>query len=179
MMILHLHHGSFFLHTRLQPHVPDIFRRARELGLSTSLDINWDPDERWNSTLLDVLALTDVFMPNEQEAFHLSGCSSLEDAAAWLRAQGVSIVTMKRGADGAGVYNGQQVYECVVTPATSGDSVGAGDSFDAGFLAGWLRGLPISQCLDIGCHCGRSVAGATGGLQGQLTWEAASQLAGI
>jgi uroporphyrinogen-III decarboxylase len=47
----HLHHGSFFLHTRLLPHVPAIFRRAKELGFTTSLDPNWDPDERWNSTL--------------------------------------------------------------------------------------------------------------------------------
>ena len=47
----HLHHGSFFLHTGLRPAIPAIFRRARALGLSTSLDTNWDPDERWNSTL--------------------------------------------------------------------------------------------------------------------------------
>lgn len=171
----HLHHGSFFLHTRLRPHMPDIFRRARELGLTTSLDTNWDPDERWNSTLADVLPLTDVFMPNEQEALYISGCSNLEDAAARLCAQGMSIVTIKRGIDGARVYYGQEMVECTVTPATGGDSVGAGDSFDAGFLAGWLRGLPMNQCLDIACHCGRSVASAIGGLQGQLTWEAVSQ----
>jgi len=64
----------------------------------------------------------------------------------------------------------------VVPPAVGGDSVGAGDSFDAGFLAGWLRGLPLKQCLDVACHCGRSVASAIGGLQGQPTWEAVSQL---
>jgi len=179
----HLHHGSFFLHTRLLPHMPDIFRRARELGLTTSLDTNWDPDERWNSTLADVLPLTDVFMPNEQEALYISGCASLEGAVTRLRAQGVPIVTVKRGADGARAYYGQEsqrtaMSECTVTPATGGDSIGAGDSFDAGFLAGWLRGLPVSRCLDIGCYCGRSVAGAIGGLQGQPTWETVSQLAG-
>jgi sugar/nucleoside kinase (ribokinase family) len=175
----HLHHGSFFLHTRLLPHIPDIFRRAKALGLTTSLDTNWDPDERWNSTLADVLPLTDVFMPNDQEACYISRGSDLEDAAARLRAQGVSIVTIKRGAGGARVYDAQRAYECVVAPATGGDGVGAGDSFDAGFLAGWLRGLPIDLCLDIACHCGRSVASAVGGLQGQLTWEAVSRLVGI
>ncbi len=168
----HLHHGSFFLHTRLLPHMPDIFRRARELGLTTSLDTNWDPDERWNSTLADVLPLTDIFMPNEQEALHITKCSRLEDAIARLHAQGVPIVTVKRGKDGARVYyQGQEVMECTVVPATGGDSVGAGDSFDAGFLAGWLRGLPLDHCLDIACQCGRSVASAIGGLQGQPTWE--------
>ena len=195
----HLHHGSFFLHTGLVPHVPDIFRRARELGLSISLDTNWDPDERWNSMLGEALPLADVFMPNDQEALYISGSATLEDAVAWFRAQGVAIVTIKRGPDGARLYWGPEaqrtaaqqtaaqqtaaqrtaVYECTVTPATGGDSIGAGDSFDAGFLAGWLRGLPLNQCLDIACQCGRSVASAIGGLEGQPTWEAVSQLIDI
>jgi len=170
----HLHHGSYFLHTRLRPHMPGIFCRARDFGLSTSLDINWDPDERWNSTLPDVLSLTDVFLPNDQEAIHLSGCSSLDEAAAWLRDR-VPVVAMKRGADGARLYYEQEMIECTVSPATGGDSIGAGDSFDAGFLAGWLRGLPMDRCLDIACACGRSVAGAVGGLAGQPTWADVSQ----
>jgi sugar/nucleoside kinase (ribokinase family) len=172
----HLHHGSFFLHTHLLGHMPDIFRRARTLGLTTSLDTNWDPDERWNSTLADLFPLTDIFMPNDQEALHISRCSNLEDAVAWLRARGVPLVTIKRGADGARVYGEAEVHECRVTPATGGDSVGAGDSFDAGFLAGWLRGLPMQECLDIACICGRSVASAIGGLLGQPAGETVSQL---
>jgi sugar/nucleoside kinase (ribokinase family) len=154
--------------------MPGIFCRARDFGLSTSLDINWDPDERWNSTLPDVLSLTDVFLPNDQEAIHLSGCSNLDEAAAWLRDR-VPVVAMKRGADGARLYYGQEMIECTVSPATGGDSIGAGDSFDAGFLAGWLRGLPMDRCLDIACACGRSVAGAVGGLAGQPTWADVSQ----
>ena len=168
----HLHHGSFFLHSGLRPHIPEIFRRARELGLTISLDTNWDPEERWNSTLAESLLLTDLFLPNEQEALHISGCAGLEEAVAWLHARGLpagAVVVVKRGVHGARVYDGDRVVECTVTPATGGDSVGAGDSFDAGFLAGWLHGLPPSQCLDIACRCGRSVAGAIGGLQGQLT----------
>ena len=170
----HLHHGSFFLHSGLRPHIPEIFRRARELGLTISLDTNWDPEERWNSTLAESLLLTDLFLPNEQEALHISGCAGLEEAVAWLHARGLpagAIVVVKRGVHGARVYDGDRVVECTVTPATGGDSVGAGDSFDAGFLAGWLRGLPLGQCLDVACRCGRSVAGAIGGLQGQPTWE--------
>jgi sugar/nucleoside kinase (ribokinase family) len=171
----HLHHGSFFLHTGLRPHLPHIFRRARALGLTLSLDPNWDPDERWNSTLAQALPLSDVFMPNDQEALHISGASSLADAVARFHARGVPIVTIKRGSDGAGVYAGQEAYECAVSPASGGDSVGAGDSFDAGFLAGWLRGLPLDQCLGIACQCGRSVASAIGGLKGQPTWETISE----
>ena len=167
----HLHHGSFFLHTRLRPRIPAIFQRAKVLGLTTSLDTNWDPDELWNSTLADMLPLTDIFMPNDQEALHISGKSDLGEAVAHFQARGVDIVTIKRGLDGADVYDGGEAHKCAVTPATGGDSVGAGDSFDAGFLAGWLRGMSLDRCLEIGCQCGRSVASAIGGVQGQLTWN--------
>jgi ribokinase len=168
----HVHHGSFFLQTGLRSAMPGIFRRAKELGLSTSLDTNWDPGERWNSTLAKTLALTDVFMPNEQEALHITRSADLEEAARQLRAWGIPLAAVKRGEEGARVYSQQGMVECSLTPAAGGDSIGAGDSFDAGFLAGWLRGLPPGQCLDIACRCGRSVAGTAGGLQGQPVWEA-------
>ena len=118
-------------------------------------------------------------MLNDQEARHISGRSSLEEAVVWLRGQRIPIVTVKRGADGAGAYYGQEVAECTVTPVTGGDSIGAGDSFDAGFLAGWLRGLPLSRCLEIAYTCGRSFAGEVGGLEGQPTWETVAGAVGI
>jgi sugar/nucleoside kinase (ribokinase family) len=167
----HLHHGSYFLHTQLRAQIPDILRRARALGLTVSLDTNWDPDERWNSTLQEALPLADILMPNEQEVRHISGCADLDDAVAWLHAHGVPTVVLKLGADGARAHTAQEAFTCNVTPATGGDSVGAGDSFDAGFLAGWLRGMSVDQCLDIACRCGRSVASAVGGLIGQPDWE--------
>jgi sugar/nucleoside kinase (ribokinase family) len=172
----HLHHGSFFLHTRLRPAMPAIFQRARALGLTTSLDTNWDPDEQWNSSLCALLPLTDVFMPNAQEASRISGADSLADAVNWFLQQGVSLVALKQGVAGAALYRIEEEHSLLLPPVTGGDSIGAGDSFDAGFLAGWLRGLPLDRCLAIASHCGRSVAGATGGLQGQLTWESAVRL---
>ncbi len=175
----HLHHGSFFLHTGLVSHMPDIFARARDLGLSTSLDTNWDPEEKWNSMLTELFPLTDLIMLNEQEARHITGRENLDEAAGWLRQRCVPTVTLKLGAAGARVYAEQTVLECGVTAATGGDSVGAGDSFDAGFLAGWLRGLPMDQCLKIACECGRSVASATGGLEGQPTWDMISTVLGF
>jgi sugar/nucleoside kinase (ribokinase family) len=162
------------LQTGLRPHVAALFRRARELGLSTSLDPNWDPDERWDSALKEALPLTDILMPNAQEALHISGQGTVAEALAWVHAQGVPIVAVKRGVNGALVDDGRGTRVRAVVPATGGDSIGAGDSFDAGFLAGWLRGLPLDQCLDIACQCGRSVANAVGGLNGQPTWATVS-----
>jgi sugar/nucleoside kinase (ribokinase family) len=151
-------------------------RQARALGLTTSLDTNWDPEERWNSTLAEALSHTDLFLPNEEEALHIAGCSGIEQAVAHFRALGIPLIAVKRGAQGAQAYDAQQRYECTTEPAPpGGDSVGAGDSFDAGFLAGWLRGRSIPECLEIGCRCGRAVTGAVGGLRGQPTWAEIAQ----
>jgi sugar/nucleoside kinase (ribokinase family) len=172
----HLHYGSFFLHTGLRPQARVIVQHARRLGLTISLDPNWDPDERWK--VADVLPLVDLFMPNEQEARFITGQAELAGAVGALQAGGVSLLTVKRGAQGALADDGRHTYVCAVEPARpGGDSIGAGDSFDAGFLAGWLRALPVEQCLHIACQCGRGVASAVGGLRGQPTWtELAAQL---
>ena len=170
----HLHHGSHYLHTGLQPAMPAIFGRARALGMSISLDTNWAPAETWNGGLPALLGMTDVFLPNDQEALRISRESSLDEAAAAFLRQGVRVVALKAGAQGATLYaDGLRVQRPVV-PVSGGDSIGAGDSFDAGFLAGWLRGLPLERCLEIGMACGRSVAGRIGGVAGQLTWEQVS-----
>jgi sugar/nucleoside kinase (ribokinase family) len=163
----HLHYGSYFLHTGLRPHTPAILRQARRLGLTVSFDTNWDPAERWNSTLQEALSLVDLAFPNEQEALYISRASSVERAAAIFIGRGVSVVALKRGARGASAFTGHSTYHCPVQPAAGGDSIGAGDSFDAGFVAGWLNGLDIQECLALACACGAAVAGGVGGLQGQ------------
>jgi sugar/nucleoside kinase (ribokinase family) len=60
----HLHHGSYFLLDRLQPRIPEILQQAKKSGLTTSLDTNWDPAEKWNGRLHEALAHTDIFLPN-------------------------------------------------------------------------------------------------------------------
>lgn len=168
----HLHYGSFFLHTGLKSHAPAIVQRARRFGLTISLDTNWDPEETWNSTLQATLRFVDVFLPNEQEMRHISRCASLRAAAAALRQQGVPLIAVKRGAEGAEAFSAEGHTVCSVQPADEGgDSIGAGDSFDAGFLTGRLRGLDLERSLEIACLCGRAVAGSVGGLAGQPAWD--------
>jgi sugar/nucleoside kinase (ribokinase family) len=179
----HVHHGSFYLHTNLLPAIPAVFRRAHELGVTTSLDTNWDPADRWQGQLDQILPHTDVFMPNDQEAQRiyerlsahpatgLAGLDPFTAPARYFLNLGVQCVTVKAGKQGAWVYTQQDHLAGQVKPVTGGDSIGAGDSFDAGFLAGWLRGYPLRQCLAISLTCGSSVAAQIGGLAGQPQWS--------
>jgi sugar/nucleoside kinase (ribokinase family) len=175
----HLHHGSFFLQTNLLPAIPGIFARARSFGLSTSLDTNWDPTEKWDGSLQDTLPLTDIFLPNEQEARLISRTFSVDEAIQVFQGMGVAIIAVKQGTKGALVVSQSERHTCVLPVVIGGDSIGTGDSFDAGFLAGWLRGLSLEQCLQIASHCGREVAAQTGGIRSQPNWKTVTQMAGI
>jgi len=167
----HLHVASYYLQTGLHPGLPDLFRRARSLGLTTSLDPNYDPAERWLG-VHDLLEVTDVFLPNDLEARSLTGASTV-DAAAEQLAQKVSSLAIKLGAAGAmGVQGGQKVM-LPSPPVTVVDTVGAGDSFDAGFLYGYLHGWGLEKSLWLAVACGALSTRAAGGVDAQPTLEEA------
>ena len=59
----HLHVGAYFLLEKLHPGAAALFRRAKKIGLTTSLDCNYDPAETWDSGIRQVLKFTDIFFP--------------------------------------------------------------------------------------------------------------------
>jgi len=167
----HLHVASYFLQTGLQPDLPALFRRARGFGLSTSLDTNYDPSELWNG-FDEVMSVTDLFLPNEKEALSLSKES---DISAALNSLGRKVETLgiKLGSEGAlGVRNGEYARVASISVDVV-DTVGAGDSFDAGFLYGYLNGWSLEKSLRLGCVCGGLSTRRAGGTDGQPTLDEA------
>ncbi len=114
----HLHVASYFLQTALQPGLPDLFRRAHGLGLTTSLDTNWDPDEKWKG-VHELLPLTDVFLPNENEAIAISGSRTVGQALEKL-GQEAGTVAMKRGGQGALACRGTETACAASAAGASG-----------------------------------------------------------
>jgi len=172
----HLHYGSLYLQTGLLPHWVEILQRAKRLGLSVSLDTNYDPQEQWDHDLERAFPFVDLLLPNEQEAMYLSGQASYGDAIAVLRKR-VPLLVVKRDIAGAVAWEAEREFaQSVFEAEAGGDGIGAGDSFDAGFLAGWLNGLPLASCLSIACQCGRAVAGGVGGVAGQPTQDDIDEL---
>jgi ribokinase len=169
----HLHVASYFLQTALQPGLPDLFRRAHALGLTTSLDTNWDPAEQW-AGVQAILELTDIFLPNAAE---VQAIASLPDTgAAAIRLAGLAgIVAVKQGAQGAIAAKDKQLIQAVPIPAQVVDTVGAGDSFDAGFLYGYLNRWHIDKALKLATACGAISTQSAGGTTGQATLEEAMQ----
>lgn len=171
--VRHLHVASYFLQDNLQPGLPGLFRRAHALGLTTSLDTNYDPSGMWLG-FDALLPLVDVFLPNEVEALALTRKGNLDEALEYL-SQHCKAVAIKLGAQGA---IGQVANQCVRVPSIPVqvvDTVGAGDTFDAGFLYGWLNGWSLEKSLKLACVCGSLSAQQAGGTRGQPTITEAMQ----
>ena len=167
----HLHVSSYFLQTGLRPGLPDLFARARGLGLTTSLDTNWDPAQEWNG-VLDVLDKTTIFLPNAAEACAIARTPEAAVAASRL-AMRAEIVAVKLGSDGALGAQGANIVQVPSFPVTPVDTVGAGDAFDAGFLYGYLQGWKLEKSLRFGAVCGALSTQASGGIEAQPTTEQA------
>jgi sugar/nucleoside kinase (ribokinase family) len=164
----HIHVSSYFLQAGLAADLPALFREAREAGATTSIDPNWDPTGEWDGGLLSLLAQTDCFLPNSVEARSISGVEDIDVAALTLAERG-SIVAVKFGQGGGLALSGDEVVRSESIPADVVDTTGAGDSFDAGFLAGRLAGLPLSRCLQLAVACGSLSTRAAGGTAAQPT----------
>jgi sugar/nucleoside kinase (ribokinase family) len=167
----HLHVASYFLQTNLQPDLPCLFQRARSFGLTTSLDTNYDPSEKWLG--FDALLPTvDILLPNKTEALSIAHSENIESAARQL-ADTCKLVAIKLGAEGAMLQTKDKTVAVPSIPVDIVDTVGAGDTFDAGFLYGYLNGWEMKKSLRLAVVCGALSLQAPGGTAAQPTLEEA------
>ena len=160
----HLRLSSYYLHRALRPQIPELFRAAKTAGLTTSLDTNDDPEDAWADDLQNVLPFVDVLLPNEKEACMIAHTDDLERAIAIL-AERVRLLVVKRGRAGAVARRGSERFRVEAFAVEAVDSVGAGDSFDAGFVHQFIRGEPIEECLKFGSLAGALSATRAGGIE--------------
>jgi sugar/nucleoside kinase (ribokinase family) len=160
----HFHLSSFYLQRKLQPDVPSLLRKLKALGLTTSFDCNDDPDDRWQGGLHDALQSVDILLPNAREAMLLTGARDIASAAEQL-ARTVPLVVIKLGAEGAMARRGSEQWSSPALRVDVVDPVGAGDSFDAGFLNAFLRGLDVQSCLSAGNMAGALSVTRAGGTE--------------
>lgn len=161
----HFHLSSYYLQAGLREHVPELFRKLKSAGLTISLDTNDDPDDLWEADLHNVLPMVDVLLPNEREAMRIAGCDDLESALRRLRKL-VPLVVVKLGARGAIACQGEERIHCAALQLDAvADSVGAGDSFDAGFLSEFVGGADLKACLRKGNLAGALATTRPGGTE--------------
>jgi glutamine---fructose-6-phosphate transaminase (isomerizing) len=171
----HVHVAAPFLQARLRPGLAGLLASARAAGASTSLDPGWDPTGRFE--LDDVLPHVDLLLPNGEELRRVTRCAGVAEAAREVAARGPE-VAVKLGADGALLCTGGALAR-VPAPAPPAvvDAVGAGDAFDAGFLAGRLGGAGDREALALAVATGTLSLRGAGGIAGQPDRAEAEALA--
>lgn len=141
----HFHVSSLFLQTSLAPGLPDLFRRLKSAGLTLSLDTNDDPSGEWAGVLDELLGLVDILLPNDAELCRIARRDTLDESLAALAGR-VPCIAVKCGAKGAVIQKGSERFVVPPVTVTPIDTIGAGDSFNAGFLLAWLQGLLPEAC---------------------------------
>lgn len=160
----HFHLCSYYLQRGLTEHIPELFRRIKAAGLTISLDTNDDPDDQWQGGLLEALRYVDVFLPNAREAQKVTGTKDAESAIDELSMR-VPLVVVKMGEAGAVARRGHERFASAGVKVDFVDPVGAGDSFDAGFLSQYLRGADLPTCLAWGNRAGAFSTTMAGGTE--------------
>lgn len=147
-----LHQGGY-LHYQEAWHgqTCDLFESAKSRGLTTSMDPQFPlfaMNPPWMTGLADVLPFVDILFCDEHEAQSITAAQDLNDAAQQLLDSGPKTVIIKHGAEGSNLYQqDRQHHQDAILPGELVDSIGAGDTYDAGFLYGHLQGWSIEECM--------------------------------
>ena len=167
----HVHVSSYFLQTSLRPGLASLIDLVRSRGATMSIDPNWDPADAWNGGLHDLIPLCSVFLPNDAEATRITGLEVSEAVRALSDAG--PVVAVKCGRSGALVEAGGEIVSVPAPAVEATDTTGAGDSFDAGFLTGFLAGWDPVRSTALACACGALSTRALGGTGAQPNLEEA------
>lgn len=159
----HLHVSSIFLQPELKKGLVQLFQRAKDFGLTTSLDPQWDPLEKWDCNWKELLKYVDIFLPNIEELKNITGLSYLEDAIVSIK-EFCSVLVVKNGIEGATIVTANN---CIQQPAFINnkvvDAIGAGDSFDAGFIHRYIKDDTVHACAEFAALCGAINTTRSGG----------------
>jgi len=167
----HLHFSSYFLQPGMQPGITELFKKAKDKGLTTSLDIQWDPNEKWNFNYREVLPFVDIFLPNEQEVLLLTNEKNMDNALNKLSPFSKHIVA-KLGSKGSLlVSNGKQNFKESFLNKNVVDAIGAGDSFNAGFIFKFINGFDLDKCQTFANLTGAVNTTAAGGTTAFTNYE--------
>jgi len=173
----HLHFSSYFLQPGFKDGLESLFKMAKEEGLTTSLDVQWDPAEKWDFDYRKILPYTDIFLPNETELLNLTGKDSIDTALNEIEGYG-KLILVKKGKQGSLLSFNKTVVEAksflnneVV------DAIGAGDSFNAGFILKFIQGFPPEDCQKFGNLIGAISTTKAGGTTAFINYEETMKIA--
>ncbi|MBP5290315.1 MAG: carbohydrate kinase family protein [Paludibacteraceae bacterium] len=160
----HIHISSIFMQSGVKRDLMKILRLCKENGVTTSLDTQWDPVEKWDLDYERVLPMLTVFMPNETELKYLTHTDTLDAAVEKIRPF-VNAAVIKCGSRGSLLMRKGQPdrMQAALLNKHVVDCIGAGDSFNSGFITRLAAGDPLDKCQQYGNMTGAVNTTAAGG----------------
>jgi len=159
----HFHLSNYFLQKGIQKDISRIFQKAKDAGMTTSLDLQVDPENKWDFDYKSCLPYVDIFLPNESELLSLTGQETVEEGLEVLKGY-ANTIALKLGAKGGLVYrDGEIIKAAPFFNDKFVDAIGAGDSFNAGFICKFLEGKDWEECLRFANLTGALNTTAAGG----------------
>ena len=146
----HLHFSSYFFQPGFHNKLDILFKMAKSEGLTTSLDVQWDPADKWDLDLEKVLPTLDVFIPNEAELLKLTGQESLASAIDLVKEKCKQLVVKCGNRGSILCYEGKKIEKEAFINKNVVDSIGAGDSFNAGYISKYVKGRDPEECQEFG-----------------------------
>jgi len=167
----HFHLAAVYRMPHLRRAGPEVLQQAKEAGMSTSADTQWDTEGEWMKVLAPSLPVTDLLFVNEDEARMLTGHSDARKAALTLRAAGAKTVCVKLGRRGCLVVGEKEEFESAGYAVEAIDSTGAGDCFCGGYIAALQRGLSHVEAARTANAAGALSVQKLGATAGLLDWD--------
>ncbi len=174
----HLHIASVNMIPKLDGKpLEELFRKAHELGITTSMDASVDRQGEWISKIHGALQNCDIFLPSIQEAKQYAGSDDIGEITAFFHQYPIRWFGIKLGARGLYLTDFKEEYYLpTLYRGTPVDTTGAGDSLFAGFLAAYIKGCDLRSCGLIGSAQAASVMRVVGANAGAGTWADAEAL---
>ena len=168
----HAHIEGYLLFNR--DLIAKVLSSAREAGCTISLDLaSFEVVEAARDILPDLLSDTvDMVFANEEEAGALTGIRDDYPAMARELARYCEIAAVKAGAAGSWIATGEDLFHAPAERVEEVvDTTGAGDLWAAGFLYGWINGMPLQRCAELGSLLGARVVRQQGSELPDAVWD--------
>lgn len=168
----HIHVSSIFMQAGIKRDLLELLKYAKYCGATTSLDPQWDPNEEWDFNYEEILPLVDVFLPNQAELAAITREPILTNGINRIK-RFANVCIVKQGTKGSTLFRPQHevLYQASFINAHIVDTIGAGDSFNAGFLYKYLKGHSLDKCQRFGNLMGAINTTSTGGISAFETKE--------
>lgn len=167
----HIHVTGYAGAERHEEYFRLLKRIKTETDTTISFDVGWDASGEWTAKIYELLPYIDVLFMNETESVHYSRRESAKEAAEDFAAH-CRIVVIKLGSKGAIAFENGVFSQAAAFRVQAVDTTGAGDSFNAGFIYGFLRGKTVEESLRCANGCGALSVTAFGGNTAFPTEEA-------